>query len=85
MNYSICRKLALLMIVSGAFMTDLQAQTLLGIKAGANFATLGGSDTYGLKNRISGFLGSFFGKSPSFGTCQPATGSSLFRRGGECH
>ena len=63
MNPSIFGKLALLMIVSGAFMTDLQAQAVIGIKAGVNFATLGGSDASGLKNR-TGFVGGFLVNAP---------------------
>lgn len=63
MNHSICGKLALLIIVSGALMTDLRAQAIIGIKAGLNLATLGGSDASGLKNR-TGFVGGFLVNAP---------------------
>lgn len=63
MNPSIFRKLALVMILSGTFMSGLRAQALIGIKAGLNLATLGGSDASGLKNR-TGFVGGFLVNAP---------------------
>ncbi len=84
MNPSTFRKLALLMIVSGAFMTDLRAQALIGIKAGVNFATLGGSDTYGLKN-VLGVLGGFLVNLPLSEHVSLQPEAVYSGEGGECH